>query len=139
MLISFRTINKKISLFRLLFFSIATSFCSYAQEKNDENVDSLIDELFFNDQQFLDEMLEKNYIYNFIYTSLSYNSNTFFSGRDSGIDSILFRKYLIIILQVLMQVFQEFITKILPQVGILRVYLLVILRLLENQKISCIT
>lgn len=86
MLISFRTINKKISLFRLLFFSITTSFCSYAQEKNDENVDSLIDELFFNDQQFLDGMLEKNYIYNFIYTSLSYNSNTFFSGRDSGID-----------------------------------------------------
>lgn len=86
MLVSFRTMNKKIRLFGLLLFSIATSFCSYSQEKNDENVDSLIDELFFNDQQFLDEMLETNYTYNFIYTSLSYNSNTFFSGRDSGIN-----------------------------------------------------
>lgn len=86
MVVSFRTMNKKIRLFGLLLFSIATSFCSYSQEKNDENVDSLIDELFFNDQQFLDEMLETNYTYNFIYTSLSYNSNTFFSGRDSGIN-----------------------------------------------------
>lgn len=86
MVASFRTMNKKIRLFGLLLFSIATSFCSYSQEKNDENVDSLIDELFFNDQQFLDEILETNYTYNFIYTSLSYNSNTFFSGRDSGIN-----------------------------------------------------
>lgn len=86
MVVSFRTMNKKIRLFGLLLFSIATSFCSYSQEKNDENVDSLIDELFFNDQQFLDEMLETNYTCNFIYTSLSYNSNTFFSGRDSGIN-----------------------------------------------------
>ena len=70
----------------LLLVSIATSFCSYGQEKNDESIDALIDELFFNDQQFIDEVLETNFSYNFLYTSLSYNSNTFFSGRDSGID-----------------------------------------------------
>lgn len=70
----------------LLLVSIATSFCSYGQEKNDENIDALIDELFFNDQQFVDEILETNFSYNFLYTSLSYNSNTFFSGRDSGTD-----------------------------------------------------
>lgn len=78
--------NKKMRLLGLLLFSIATSFCSYSQEKSDENIDSLIDELFFNDQQFIDEVLETNFSYNFLYTSLSYNSNTFFSGRDSGID-----------------------------------------------------
>ncbi|WP_445749477.1 hypothetical protein [Polaribacter sp.] len=79
-------LDKKIRLFGLLLFSIATSFCSYSQEKNDDAIDALIDELFFNDQQFIDEMLETNYSYNFLYTSLSYNSNTFFSGRESGID-----------------------------------------------------
>ena len=70
----------------LLLVSIATSFCSYGQEKNEDNIDALIDELVFNDQQFVDEILETNFSYNFLYTSLSYNSNTFFSGRDSGID-----------------------------------------------------
>lgn len=85
-MISFKKMIKKIKILGLLLFSIATSFCSYGQEKNEDNIDSLIDELFFNDQQFLDEMLETNFSYNFIYTSLSYNSNTFFSGRDSGTD-----------------------------------------------------
>ena len=70
----------------LLLVSIATSFCSYGQEKNEDNIDALIDELFFNDQQFVDEILETNFSYNFLYTSVSYNSNTFFSGRDSGTD-----------------------------------------------------
>jgi len=85
-MISYKKMIKKIRLYWLLLFSIATSFCCYGQENNDENIDSLIDELFFDDQQFLDEILESNYTYNFIYTSLSYNSNTFFSGRDSGTD-----------------------------------------------------
>ncbi|MDP5092056.1 MAG: hypothetical protein NWQ17_02020 [Polaribacter sp.] len=82
----FEILDKKMRLLGLLLVSIATSFCSYGQEKNDESIDALIDELFFNDQQFIDEVLETNFSYNFLYTSLSYNSNTFFSGRDSGID-----------------------------------------------------
>ncbi|WP_231962810.1 hypothetical protein [Polaribacter sp. KT25b] len=65
---------------------MATSFCSYAQEENLDDLDSLIDELFFNDQQFLDELIESDFSFNFLYTSVSYNSNTFFSGRDSGTD-----------------------------------------------------
>ena len=72
--------------FGLLLFSIATSFCSYGQEENLDDVDGLIDELFFSDQQFLDELLESDFSYNFLYSSVSYNSNTFFSGRDSGTD-----------------------------------------------------
>lgn len=78
--------KKTLKVFGLLLFSIATSFCSYAQEENIDDLDGLIDELFFNDQQFLDELLEGDFSYNFLYTSVSYNSNTYFSGRDSGID-----------------------------------------------------
>lgn len=83
----YKELKTTLQVFGLLLFSIATSFCSYAQDKNLDNLedlDSLIDELFFNDQQFLDELIESQSAYNFLYTSLSYNSNTFFSGRDFG-------------------------------------------------------
>ena len=79
----YQGLKKSLKVFGLLLFSIATSFCSYAQE---DNLDGLLDELFFNDQQFLDELLDSNFSYNSLYTSVSYNSNTYFSGRDSGID-----------------------------------------------------
>ena len=82
----FQELKNTIKVFGLLLFSMATSFCSYAQEENLEDLDSLIDELFFNNQQFLDELIENDFSINFLYTSLSYNSNTFFSGRDSGAD-----------------------------------------------------
>jgi hypothetical protein len=82
----FQELKNTIKVFGLLLFSIATSFCSYAQEENLEDLDGLIDELFFNNQQFLDELIESDFSFNFLYTSVSYNSNTFFSGRDSGTD-----------------------------------------------------
>ena len=82
----FQGLKNTIKVFGLLLFSIATSFCAYAQEENLEDLDGLIDELFFNNQQFLDELIENDFSINFLYTSLSYNSNTFFSGRDSGAD-----------------------------------------------------
>lgn len=84
-----KKIKIKLQVLGLLLFSVATSFCTYAQDDvldNLEDVDGLIDELFFTDKQFLDELLEGDFSYNFLYTSLSYNSNTFFSGRDSGTD-----------------------------------------------------
>ncbi|TXD54398.1 MULTISPECIES: hypothetical protein [unclassified Polaribacter] len=64
----FKTILKVLG---LLLFSIATSFCSYAQEKSLDDLDELIDELFFDDSQFLDELIESNFSYNFLYTSVS--------------------------------------------------------------------
>lgn len=82
-------IKKAVKVFGLLLFSVATSFCSYAQDTTTDNlddIDGLIDELFFDDKQFLDELIDGGFTYNFLYTSMSYNSNTFFSGRDSGID-----------------------------------------------------
>ncbi|MBU3012801.1 hypothetical protein KO506_15410 [Polaribacter vadi] len=85
----YKGLKTTLQVLGLLLFSMATSFCSYAQDKNLDNLedlDGLIDELFFNDQQFLDELLESDFSYNFLYTSLSYNSNTYFSGRDSGTD-----------------------------------------------------
>lgn len=75
-----------IKVFGLLLFTMATSFCSYGQEVKDDDIDGLLDELFFSDQQFLDELIESDFSYNFLYTSVSYNSNTFFSGRDAGTD-----------------------------------------------------
>ena len=82
----YQKVKKRLQFYGLLLFSIATSFCSYAQEENLDDIDGLIDELFFNDQQFLDELIEGGLTYNFLYTSVSYNTNTFFSGRDSGTD-----------------------------------------------------
>lgn len=75
-----------IRIFGLLLVSMATSFSSYGQKENLEDVDDLIDELFFNDQQFIDEIIESDFSFNFLYSSVSYNSSTYFSGRDSGVD-----------------------------------------------------
>ncbi len=86
MIYPFKEIKTAIKVFGLLLFTMATSFCSYAQEDKLEDIDGLLDELFFNDQQFLDEIIDSDFSYNFLYTSVSYNSNTFFSGRDSGTD-----------------------------------------------------
>ena len=82
----YQKVKKQLQFYGLLLFSLATSFCSYAQEENLDDIDGLIDELFFYDQQFLDELIEGGLTYNFLYTSVSYNTNTFFSGRDSGTD-----------------------------------------------------
>lgn len=70
----------------LLLFTVATSANLYAQEPEEDEIDLLLDELFFNDQQFIDDILNSFNKYNFIYTNVSINSNTFFSGRDSGVD-----------------------------------------------------
>jgi hypothetical protein len=72
--------------FWLLLFTVATTANLYAQEPEEDELDMLLDELFFNDEQFINDILDSFNTYSFIYTNVSYNSNTFFSGRDSGID-----------------------------------------------------
>ena len=79
-------ISSTLKVFRLLLFTMATSFCSYGQEINLDDIDPLLDDLFFSEQQFLDELIENDFSYNFLYTSISYNNNTYFSGRDAGTD-----------------------------------------------------
>lgn len=82
-----RSIFKKFLIaFWLLLFTVATTATLYAQEPKEDELDALLDDLFFNDQQFVNDILDSFNTYNFIYTNVSYNSNTFFTGRDSGID-----------------------------------------------------
>ncbi len=81
--------KKQWNLLKLLLFTIATSFVSYGQETNeDQEIDSLLDELFFSDQQLVDDLLNSINEYSFIYSSVTYNSNTFFAGRDIGVDQL---------------------------------------------------
>ena len=77
---------KGLIAFWLLLFTVATSANLYAQEPEEDEIDLLLDDLFFNNQQLIDDILNSFNTYNFIYTNVSFNSNTFFSGRDSGID-----------------------------------------------------
>ena len=73
--------SKSINLtFFLLIFSAAYS----QQETNVEEIDSLIEELFFS-QQELGDLLNENKI-SLIYSSINYNSNTYYSGRSIGVN-----------------------------------------------------
>lgn len=72
----------------LLLFSMATTTCLYAQEpsKQDDEIDALLDDLFFSDEQLMEDILDMFAAKDFIYASARYNSNSYFSGRDSGVD-----------------------------------------------------
>lgn len=71
----------------LLLLTIATSFYAYGQEPTeDEQINLLLDEFFFNEDQFITDILGSKKTKNYIYANTTYNSNTFFSGRDPGID-----------------------------------------------------
>ena len=71
----------------LLLLMAATSFSAFAQEKrSDEEIDMLLDDLFFSEEQLIDDILMSLNQDPFIYTSITFNSNSYFSGRDSGID-----------------------------------------------------
>ncbi|MGA9269200.1 MAG: hypothetical protein WBV45_01170 [Lutimonas sp.] len=71
----------------LLLLTLVTSLNLMAQvpDKGDE-LDMLLDELFFNEQQFVDDILDSFVPYNFIYVNLSFENNTYFTGRDPGVD-----------------------------------------------------
>ena len=75
----------------LLLFIAATSNFTQAQvPRTDDKIDVLLDELFFSEDQLIDEILASLNRMEFIYSSLIFNSNTYFSGRDSGIDQYNF-------------------------------------------------
>lgn len=84
---NYRKFKVQLNILKLLLFTIATSFVSYGQEiTDDQEIDSLLDELFFSDEKLVDDLLNALNDYNFIYSSVTYSSNTFFAGRDSGVD-----------------------------------------------------
>lgn len=62
---------------------ISSLYC-FSQEEDDEIVDSLIDELLLNQNVKFDEYFLSLSNFNLLYTSLNYNSNTYFTGRDIG-------------------------------------------------------
>lgn len=66
----------------LLCFSVV--FIASSQELSDKETDDAIDALFENNKT-LDEVLASFTKYQFLYLSMNYNSNTYFSGRDIGV------------------------------------------------------
>ena len=67
-----------------VFLFLLIPYTSFSQEnKLSEEAEEIIDELFYGD------LLEKTNT-NFIYSSLNYNSNTFFSGRETSVDQFNF-------------------------------------------------
>ncbi|MCE2613039.1 hypothetical protein LVD13_08650 [Flavobacteriaceae bacterium D16] len=82
---------KRIRIIGLLLFMAATTFSSYSQEpRTDEEVDILLEELFFSEDQLIDDILASLSRKHFIYSSFTLNSDTYFSGRESSIDQINF-------------------------------------------------
>jgi hypothetical protein len=83
----YRQFKVQLTVIKLLLFSLATSFVSYGQElTEDEEIDNLLDEMFFNDKQLVDDLMNAIGDYDFLYSSVTYSSNTFFAGRSSGVD-----------------------------------------------------
>ncbi|MGV8947402.1 MAG: hypothetical protein ACOH1N_13300 [Lutibacter sp.] len=59
---------------------------AYSQEiTKEKEIDDLIDELFMEDE-VIDELTASLKNFQFLYISATYNSDTYFSGRDIGID-----------------------------------------------------
>lgn len=75
----------------LLLLLVVTPFFSFSQEpEKEDDIDLLLDNLFFNEDKFIDDILLSINQEPFLYTSITFNSNTYFSGRDSGINQYNF-------------------------------------------------
>ncbi|MGB5668273.1 MAG: hypothetical protein WBM53_15665 [Maribacter sp.] len=61
--------------------------CAFSQEKStqEKEVDEIIDNLLLEDQN-LDSFIDSLPDFQFLYVSINYNIDTYFSGRDIGID-----------------------------------------------------
>lgn len=68
-------------------FWLSGLFFVYAQQEpvNEKEIDNIIDELFKEDE-FIDELITSISKFQFLYMTVNYNSDTYFSGRDIGID-----------------------------------------------------
>ncbi|AUP79625.1 hypothetical protein [Flavivirga eckloniae] len=80
----------------LVFAILSNGLFSYSQEKlpldKEKEVDEIIDSLLEDD--ILDELIQGVSSFKFLYASLGYNNNTYFSGRDIGIDQYNIRPQL---------------------------------------------
>lgn len=58
----------------------------FSQETKKDIVDELLDEILLQEDNLLDEIIQSLSNYQLIYVNVTYNSNTYFSGREVGID-----------------------------------------------------
>lgn len=74
-------------IFYILFFLTGT-FGVYSQEPvmEENEVDKVIDALFSNEEQLVGELMNSLSKYQMLYISLDYNSDSYFAGRDIGIN-----------------------------------------------------
>lgn len=85
----FKSIIKPgLSVVWLLLFTVTTTTCLQAQEptKQDDDIDVLLDDLFFSEEDLIQDIMDMFVSKDFIYASARYNTNSYFSGRDSGVD-----------------------------------------------------
>ena len=73
--------------FLTLFLILIGVHTTISQEKSikEKEVDEIIDALF-NEDEAIDELMDELSNFKFLYLSLDYNSDTYFSGRDIDID-----------------------------------------------------
>jgi len=71
----------------LIIFLISCQSLLFSQEPpvKEKEVDAILDDLFMEDD-VLNELMASLYNYQFLYVSVNYNSNTYFSGREIGLD-----------------------------------------------------
>ena len=81
---------QNIKWFWLSLILVTTTFTLQAQVPEEDEIDLLLDELFFNSDDLLDDILYSMNPKTFLYTSFTFNSNSYFAGRDSGIDQFNF-------------------------------------------------
>lgn len=68
----------------LFFCFLCLSVATAQEEEDDAILDSLIDDFLKTENNELDDFLYSLTNFNFIYTSTTYNSNTYFAGREIG-------------------------------------------------------
>ncbi len=71
----------------LLIVWLSGLFFAFGQEPTKEDTtDSLIDDFFYSEDAIIDDLINSLKKYQFLYVSVAYNSDTYFAGRDIGID-----------------------------------------------------
>jgi len=67
-----------------LFICLLGFFLTFAQEPTTKEEEILLDE-FFDENQMINDLIASMSSYQFLYVSMNYNSDTYFSGRDIGL------------------------------------------------------
>ena len=75
-----------VGVFMFLLFTIGTFFMGYSQmQQNDEDIDSLVNSILFYDSIQIENLLALHKKYDYVYTAINYNSNSYLAGRSLDI------------------------------------------------------